>query len=195
MQWNSNAGLGGDVAYDLYEPARQSDTKEHTSSRWFPEINISDRPLHEAEWDKVRRFVRRINRTDLRLRFGRTLDLRDEVIMRRAFDIDGRSGMVAWLPDETADIAGISHQIMLPRSEAEVALLVRSDLKRIGIGEFLLRDIVMRSKAQGLKRLVGFIGRENRAMLCLAAKVGFEARGNWDSAAIKLTFDVDRTGI
>jgi len=43
--------------------------------------------------------------------------------------------------------------MMASQSEAEVGLIVRSDLKRRAIGEFLLRRMLGRSAIQGLKTL------------------------------------------
>jgi RimJ/RimL family protein N-acetyltransferase len=139
-------------------------------------ITLLDRPLVEAEWDMVRRFVRRMEREDLRLRFGHPLDLCDEITLRRAFDIKAGVGEISWLLDETAAIAGLAHRIMVSRAQAEVGLIVRSDLKRTGIGELLLREMLARSAQQGLETLSGLVLSENRAMLRLAAKIGFAPR-------------------
>jgi len=140
----------------------------------------------------VRAFVRRMEREDLRLRFGRPLNFDDEATLRRAFDIEGGAGEIAWLLDDKAAVAGMAHRIIVSRSEAEIALVVRSDVKRRGIGEFLLRHTLARSARQGLKTLSGVVLWENRAMRRLAAKIGFVPRlGNaW---TLELTLDLART--
>ncbi len=140
----------------------------------------------------VRAFVRRTDREDLRLRFGYLLNLQDEGTLRRVFDIKGEVGEIAWLLDETAAIAGLAHRIMVSRSEAEIGLIVRSDLKRSGIGEFLLRETLSRSARQGLKTLSGSVLWENRAMLQLAAKIGCVPR-EVCAFTVELTFDVGQT--
>jgi GNAT superfamily N-acetyltransferase len=141
---------------------------------WLGErrVVLRDRPLIEPEWDMVRDFVRRLDAEDLRLRFGARRDFRDEAILRRAFDIASGVGEIAWVLDETAAIAGIAHRIMVSPAEAEAGLIVRSDVKRAGIGEFLLRDMMARSAGQGLKSLSAMVLRENYPMLRLAAKLG-----------------------
>jgi acetyltransferase len=139
----------------------------------------------------VRAFVRRLEREDLRMRFGYPLDFQDDVTLRRAFDIKGAGGEIAWLLDEGAAIAGLIHRIMVSRSEAELGLIIRSDLKRAGIGEFLLRETLARSARQGLKTLSGLVLRENRAMLQLAAKIGYRPR-EICALTIELTFDLAR---
>jgi GNAT superfamily N-acetyltransferase len=135
-------------------------------------VTVRDRPLIEPEWDMVRQFVRRLDAEDLRLRFGSRRDFRDEAILRRAFDIASGVGEIAWVLDGTAAIAGLAHRIMVSPAEAEAGLIVRSDVKRAGIGEFLLRDMVARSARQGLKTLSAMVLRENYPMLRLAAKLG-----------------------
>lgn len=152
---------------------------------------ILDRPLVEAEWDKVRTFVRLREREDLRLRFGRPLNFDDEATLRRAFDLKGGSGEMAWLLDGDAAIAAIAHRITLSRSEAEIALIVRSDVQRRGIGEFLLRQALARSARQGLKTLTGLVLWENRAMRHLAAKIGF-VPGRGSAWALELRPDIAR---
>jgi len=56
---------------------------------------------------------------------------------------------MAWAMDKTGALAGLIQRIMVPQSEAGVGLIVRSDLKRRGIGEFLLRRMLGRSATQG----------------------------------------------
>lgn len=154
-----------------------------------PAITVVERPLRESEWDLLRTFVRRTKREDLRLRFGHPLDFCDEATLRRAFDIKAGAGEIAWLLDETAAIAGLAHRVLVSRSEAEIALIVRSDLQRIGIGEVLLRAMLARSARQGLETLSGLVLRENSAMLGLAAKIGYVPR-RLCAFTVELTFDI-----
>jgi len=155
-------------------------------------VTVIDRPLPEAEWAKVRAFVRRMEREDLRLRFGHPFDVEDEVTLRRFIDVKTGIGEIAWVLDEAAAIAGISHRAMVSRSEAEIGLIVRSDLQRGGIGEFLLREMLARSARQGLKTLSGLVLLENLAMLRLAAKIGYTPR-EVSAWTVELTFEVGQT--
>jgi GNAT superfamily N-acetyltransferase len=153
-------------------------------------IVILNRPLVEAEFDMVRAFVRRLERNDLRLRFGNPRDFDDEGTLRRAFDIKARAGEIVWSLDEAAAISGIAHCVRLSQKEAEIGLIVRSDLKRLGIGEYLLREVIVRSAKRGLKILSGWAFRDNRAMLRLAAKIGGVCRlANLQS--VEWTYEID----
>jgi GNAT superfamily N-acetyltransferase len=152
---------------------------------------VVDRPLGAAEWDLVRSFVRRTAREDLRLRFGRPLNFDDEATLRRAFDLKAGSGEIIWVLDDDAAVAAIAHRITLSQSEAEIALIVRSDVQRRGIGEFLLRQALARSARAGLKTLTGLVLWENRTMRRLAAKIGF-VPGQGSAWALELTLDIAR---
>jgi acetyltransferase len=133
-------------------------------------------PLRETEWAMIRAFVRKTDRDDLRLRFGQWLDFQNDAILKRFFDIDGRVGELVCTLDQAGDISGILHRVLTSPCEAEIALIVRSDLKRTGIGRNLLRAAVARAAQQNLKALRATILRENNAMLRLARKVGAVAR-------------------
>jgi GNAT superfamily N-acetyltransferase len=137
---------------------------------------VLTRPLNEAEWEMIRAFLRRTNREDLRLRFGQPLDFQDDATLRRFFDIEDGVGELVCMLDEHGAIAGILHRILVSSAEVEIALVVRSDLKRVGIGESLLRIALSRATKQQLKTLSALVLRENGAMLRLARKIGFAPR-------------------
>jgi acetyltransferase len=137
----------------------------------YGRIEIVGAPLTETQWDALQVFVQRTKREDLRLRFGTPLAFDDEFALRRAFGIKVGGEMV-WSLDEDGTVAGIVHRVMVSPGEAEIALIVRSDLKGFGIGEFLLRTVVARAARQGLTTLSASILRDNWPMLRLAVKIG-----------------------
>lgn len=153
---------------------------------------VIGRPLLAAEWDSVRAFVARLERDDLRGRFGCPFDVGDEATLRRFFDVRAGIGEMTWALDEAGAIAGLGHRVMISQSEAEIALIVRSDLKRRGIGECLLRDMLARSAKEGLQTLSALVLWENRAALNLARKIGFVPR-EVSAPAIELTFAVGQS--
>ncbi len=58
-------------------------------------------------------------------------------------------------------------------SEAEFAIIVRSDCKHLGLGRLLLDKLVRHVRAEGTRKLVGVVRRENTEMLDLARECGF----------------------
>jgi len=147
--------------------------------------------LTEAQWDCVRAFVQHTAREDLRWRFGIPLALDDEATLRRAFGIKSGGEMI-WSLNEQAAIAGICHRVLVSPVEAEIALLVRSDLKGFGIGEYLLRAVLARAARQGLETLTASVLRENWPMLRLATKVGCTPRRS-QTDTIEIAFDLNGT--
>ena len=67
--------------------------------------------LNDAEWDLMRAFVRKLDRTDILMRFGRPLDLQQDFILKQFFDIRVGLGEIVWSPDEHGEIAGLLHRI------------------------------------------------------------------------------------
>jgi GNAT superfamily N-acetyltransferase len=155
----------------------------------YGRLNIVGGPLSEAQWDRVRAFVRETERDDLRRRFGYPLAFNDETTFRRAFGIKPGDEML-WSLDEHAAIAGICHRVLISPEEAEIALIVRSDLKGLGIGEYLLRSVLMRAAHYGLKTSSASILRDNWPMLRLAMKVGCVLR-HAHGETIEIAFNVD----
>jgi GNAT superfamily N-acetyltransferase len=73
-------------------------------------------------------------------------------------------------------------------TRAEIALIVRSDRARRGIGERLLRAALTRASGQGVAVLDAFVLYENIPMLRLARKVGFESH---DASGLSVALEFD----
>src|SRR5262249_20875157 len=155
------------------------------------EVVVVTRALTESEWDKVRAFVRRTSRESLRLRFGQAVNFCDERTLRRFVDIDGGSGEMIWVLEEGGAICAMAHLIRLSPGQAEIALIVRSDRARRGIGERLLRITLARAAQHDLKTLTALVLYENTAMLRLARKLGFEVRTS-SGLTVELELDLGR---
>ncbi len=147
------------------------------------------RALTESEWDKVRAFVRRTGRDALRLRFGQAADFLDDHTLKRFFHSEDGRGEMIWMLEQGGAICAIAHLVRLSPAEAEIALIVRSDCTRRGIGEKLLRATLVHAVRQGLGTLSALVLYENTGMLRLARKVGFEPRKSC-GVAIELEFDL-----
>jgi acetyltransferase len=154
----------------------------------YDRLTIVRWPLSDTQWDKIGAFVRQTERDDLRWRFGYPLAFDDELTLRRAFGIKS-GGEMLWSLDQDGAIAGICHRVLISPQEAEIALIVRSDLKGFGIGEYLLRSALRHAARQGLRTLQASVLRDNAPMLRLAMKVGCvlrEAHGE----TVEIAFNV-----
>jgi N-acetylglutamate synthase-like GNAT family acetyltransferase len=85
----------------------------------------------------------------------------------------------------------MAHLVRLSPEQAEIALIVRSDRVRRGIGERLLRITLARAAQHDLKTVTAFVLYENSAMLRLARKLGFGVR-NSSGLTVELELQLDR---
>jgi acetyltransferase len=69
---------------------------------------------------------------------------------------------------------------------AELAIVVRSDLKGYGIGLVLMQLLIEYARGRGIGTLVGDVLSENTAMLALARHLGFTA-GRPDAGVVRVT--------
>jgi GNAT superfamily N-acetyltransferase len=146
------------------------------------------RPLTATEWTMLRAFVQHTSRESLRLRFGQAADFADDRTLERFFGIKGDGDEMLWILDDGGAICGVVHLVRVSLARAEIALMVRSDRVRRGIGERLLRAALTRASNQGFAALDAFVLYENIPMLRLARKVGFESR---DAAGLSVALEFD----
>jgi acetyltransferase len=74
--------------------------------------------------------------------------------------------------------------------QAELAIIVRSDLKGKGLGHSLLEKMIRYCRSRGTQILTGEILRSNTSMLALAKKLGFELRPLEDGETIALRLNL-----
>ena len=72
-----------------------------------------------------------------------------------------------------AEILAVSRAYAVAEGSAELALLVRSDLKGLGLGSLMLARLIARCRGRGVKTLVADVLQANSRMLRLAGKYGF----------------------
>lgn len=129
------------------------------------------RRLQPDEIGAYLRFARRLAPEDVRLRFGRIPRWSDACAREMLGAGDVFAAFDAW-----GEIVGIARLV-----EGEIALTVRSDLKRHGIGQRLLDHLVAHAVEQGMTELSGHFLAENRPALALAHRAGFRLKGNYGS--------------
>jgi acetyltransferase len=145
----------------------------------FRDQPICLRPLRAGDRALLEEFARRTESDDLRMRFFtgfRSLPPRllDELML---IDPDQRITLVASSVKSSGqpEILAIAHAHASGEVCAELALLVRSDLKGLGLGTLLLESLVARCRGRGLKVLVADVLQENSRMLRLAERYGFRS--------------------
>jgi acetyltransferase len=140
------------------------------------------RPLHvkapDAEqFERLQDFAHRLTAEHIRLRFAgmRKLELPNEVA--DAFQCSWSGHEMVWAMERGGAVVAVANFVGLGRSRLDVALIVRPDRTRCGIGFALLEDLKLWGRHRGFAKLCGSILWENRPMRALARKAGFSAVG------------------
>jgi acetyltransferase len=136
------------------------------------------RPIRPEDEAQHLRFIQRLDPEDIRMRIFQTRrELpRSELARLTQIDYDREMAFIAEAIDEHGqpETLGVARTVRDPdNTEAEFAISVRSDLKTHGLGRLLMDHLIRHAQAAGTPRLVGWVLRENRAMLTLAADLGF----------------------
>jgi acetyltransferase len=133
------------------------------------------RPIRPGDAPLYRDFLAHTSPEDLRRRFlAAHARFPDELALRLTqLDYDREIAFVALTPDGA--LAGVSRLACAPdHRSAEYALIVRSDQQGRGLGSALMRLLIDYARADGLERLEGMVLADNREMLGLIRRLGFE---------------------
>jgi acetyltransferase len=134
-------------------------------------IRPEDEPQHRALFD-------RLAPEDVRYRFFATLRQLEHSQLARYTQIDYDREMVfiASARDSRGygETLGVVHAVAdSDNAQAELAIVVRPDLKGRGLGRILIEKMIRYCRQKGTGELVGEILAENRAMRHLAERLGF----------------------
>lgn len=151
---------------------------------WLPRIGgFHVRRLCVADQEACLRFGASLDREDLRLRFSTPVKL-DSPSFREQFLAIDRDRLEALAAvDAPGAVLGVVHLARTSTASGDVGLVVRSDLKRRGLGRLLLDRVFLHAADLGLAELTAQILYENRPMLELAVRTGFYCIGNDGASA------------
>lgn len=137
----------------------------------FRPILPEDEPLLQA-------FIARVTKEDLYYRYFSEINefTHEDLANMTQIDYDREMAFVAVRRHEEGDeILGVTRAISDPDNvDAEFAVLVRSDLKGLGLGRRLLEKLISYTRDHGLLRLNGITMPHNQGMIALARKLGFD---------------------
>ncbi len=130
-----------------------------------------DEPTHKS-------FIEHVSDEDLYKRFFSDVgEMNHEALANLTqIDYDREMAFVAVCLNEQGEqeILGVVRALANPEhTDAEFAVLVRSDLKGMGLGRILMDKVINYGKLSGLKRINGMTMPSNTGMIGLARKVGF----------------------
>jgi acetyltransferase len=115
---------------------------------------------------------------------------RSELARLTQIDYEREMALIATAADERGaeQTLGVVRAVCDPdNEEAELGILVRSDLKGGGLGEVLMQALIAHLRDKGTRWLVAHVLKDNHRMLELARDMGFEADPGFpDPEAVKL---------
>ncbi|MDV7103520.1 bifunctional acetate--CoA ligase family protein/GNAT family N-acetyltransferase [Vibrio sp. TH_r3] len=120
-------------------------------------------------------FIKNVSKEDLYKRFFTEVGEFNHEALANLTQIDFDREIAFVAVRKNGDILGVSRALINPENtDAEFAVLIRSDLKGQGLGQLLMTRIIDFCKNKGTKQISGMTMPTNRGMLTLAQKLGFE---------------------
>lgn len=158
------------------------------------------RPVRPDDKSALVEMFQRCNQHDLYCRFFQTLQSLPDQLAERLTRIsyDREMGLAAFLaashvgprgkPTAAQEMIGIVHLFSYSNGrDAEFAVIVRTDMKGKGIGYYLMSRILVYAGEKGIKRVIGYVRRDNPAMLTMSQELGFmSAPGSEDDQFVRM---------
>ncbi len=151
---------------------------------------ITIRPIRPEDEPLVARFHTTLSDQSVYSRYFHLLNLNQRVSHERLtricfIDYDRQMALVG---EAGGEILGVARFIRLRDTKSvEFAMVISDGFQRRGLGELLLRQLVEVARNEGVEHLTGDTLTENRPMIGLARKVGFQARDDRPEGTVKLT--------
>lgn len=156
------------------------------------------RPIRPEDEPQHARLLELTEPQDLQMRFFHAVRTITHKQLARftQIDYDREMAFIASVDDgkPTAETWGVVRAIANPdNTEAEFAILVRSDRKGLGLGSVLMSKIIRYCTARGTVMLTGSVLRGNERMTGLARALGFEVRAGPEPGIVQLALRLNDT--
>ncbi|MFH6785742.1 MULTISPECIES: bifunctional acetate--CoA ligase family protein/GNAT family N-acetyltransferase [Methylobacterium] len=150
---------------------------------WERRIALDDqailvRPVRAEDEGLFEAFFKQVSAEDLRLRFFAPVRDFSHAFLARLTQLDyARAIAFVAIEEATGTMMGaVRLHADANHETGEYAILVRSDLKGLGLGWSLMGLMLDWAKAEGLRHVEGQVLRENTTMLAMCRKLGFTVR-------------------
>lgn len=153
------------------------------------------RPIRPEDSEEHLRFFHALDPIDVRMRaFVQIRELQVSQLARfTQIDYDREMAFIAVRPrgDGSDETLGVVRGVADPDNDkAEFAIIIRSDLKGLGLGQILMTKLIDYFRQRGTRMIVGEALAENRAMMELTRGLGFTVRSNVGDGTVELTLDL-----
>ena len=154
------------------------------------------RPILPEDEPLLKTFINQVTKEDLYYRYFSEINefTHDDLANMTQIDYDREMAFVAVRTSaEKSEILGVTRAISDPDNiDAEFAVLVRSDLKGLGLGRRLLEKLIAYTQSHGLQRLNGITMPNNRGMIGLARKLGFTVDIQLEDGIVSLSLPLNQ---
>lgn len=155
------------------------------------------RPILPEDEPELQRFISQVTKEDLYYRYFSEINefSHEDLANMTQIDYDREMAFVAVRRlRDSEEILGVTRAISDPDNiDAEFAVLVRSDLKGLGLGRRLLEKLISYTREHGIARLNGITMPGNQGMVALARKLGFQVDVQLEDGIVGLTLPLVQT--
>ena len=156
------------------------------------------RPIHPDDSPRLIEAFQQCAPEDLRLRFFSSLSKLPKDLAARLTRVNGAREMAIVATESKAVVETIVGVVRLhypaPDEPAEYGVIVRSDMKNLGLGRLLMLAMLDYAAAVGIRQVVGFVLTENHSMLRMARSLGaMIERQPTDFTVTRVLFDSSAT--
>ncbi|NIX78071.1 bifunctional acetate--CoA ligase family protein/GNAT family N-acetyltransferase [Microvirga terricola] len=161
---------------------------------WERTITLRDgrtifvRPVRPEDEAEFRRFFEQITPEDLRLRFFAPVRDFSHAFLARLTQLDyARAIAFVAFDSQTGEMMGaVRVHADANHETGEYGILLRSDLKGIGLGWELMQLMIEWAKVEGLREIDGQVLRENTTMLDMCRSLGFAIHPDPEDPELRL---------
>ncbi|GAB4514765.1 MAG: bifunctional acetate--CoA ligase family protein/GNAT family N-acetyltransferase [Roseibium sp.] len=146
------------------------------------------RPVRPEDEELFRAFFESVSPEDLRLRFFAPVRDFSHRFLARLTQLDyARAIAFAAVDPEDGRLLGVVRLHADPDHQTgEYAIMVRSDLKGIGLGWALMKLLIRYARADGIETVKGEVLKENTSMISMCQALGFKVATSPDDPGIAL---------
>ncbi|MGP2426761.1 bifunctional acetate--CoA ligase family protein/GNAT family N-acetyltransferase [Yersinia sp. 2538 StPb PI] len=148
------------------------------------------RPILPEDEPLLKLFIDQVTKEDLYYRYFSEINefSHEDLANMTQIDYDREMAFVAVRQKNNGpEIIGVTRALSDPDNiDAEFAVLVRSDLKGLGLGRELLEKMIQYTRSHGLTRLTAVTMPNNRGMIGLAKKLGFSIDVQMEDGIVNL---------
>jgi GNAT superfamily N-acetyltransferase len=163
-----------------------------TNPKWPPHLVLRNgwqifvRPIGPDDGLLIRDLLGHVTKEDLRLRFFDSIKEFSQPFIAKLTELDTQRAMAFVAIDEpnhrTLGVVWLYWDSI--QGTGEYAILLRSDLKGLGLGWALMQLMIDFAKSERLKLVCGQILQENSVMLKMCRELGFNIKTDADDRGI-----------